>query len=397
MRISTAAMQRLAINAILDQQSNLSRTQLQVATGNRIVEPSDDPFGSQRVLELDASLARVEQYRKNGNIVRTRLGLEDNALSSASQVLQRAHELVVQASNDTQSAESRRLIATEIRQLADSLLDIANSRNGQGEYLFSGYRSETRAFARTSGGVVYNGDMGQRLLRIGEDQSLADGDPGSLVFQRVPTGNGTFAVAATPTNTGSGSIVPGSVVDPTAWDDRAYSIRFTSPSDYDVLDDTATVIQSGTYVEGASITFRGIEVSIEGMPDTNDTFTVDPSIHQDMFTTLDDVAAALESSGETDTARAQVRSALNAGLVNLDQAVGRVVEVRTEVGSRLGALDAREGFNDEYELQLRTTLSDVQDLDFAEAVSRLNLQLTGLQAAQAAYTRVQGLSLFNFL
>jgi flagellar hook-associated protein 3 FlgL len=71
--------------------------------------------------------------------------------------------------------------------------------------------------------------------------------------------------------------------------------------------------------------------------------------------------------------------------------------MRTEVGSRLTMLDTQDRANDEYELQLETTRSEVRDLDFAEAVGRLNLQLTGLQAAQQAYTRVQGLSLFNFL
>ena len=116
-----------------------------------------------------------------------------------------------------------------------------------------------------------------------------------------------------------------------------------------------------------------------------------------MFATLDAIATAFENTGETDMERAQTRTALNSGLANLDQAIDRLVEVRTDVGTRLTQLDTQAGANDEYELQLQTTRSDLRDLDFAEAVGRLNLQLTGLQAAQQAYTRVQGLSLFNFL
>ena len=397
MRISTVAMQRLAINSILNQQSELSRTQLQMSTGNRIINPSDDPLGTQRIMELDATLERISQFRENGELARVRLSLEDNALSSATDILQRARELVVQGSNDPYTAQSRGLIATEIRQLADSLLETANSQNGQGEYLFSGFRSRTEPFSRGSAGVVYNGDQGQRQLRVSESQLVADGDPGSRVFLEVPTGNGTFAVAAAASNTGGGIILPGAVVDPAAYDGDDYQIQFTAPDAYDIVDSGGAVIQSGAYTEGETIAFRGIQVAIEGLPDTGDSFDVNPSRYQDMFATLDAIATALENTGETDMERAQTRTELNAGLANLDQSIDRIVQMRTEVGSRLTMLDTQDRANDEYQLQLETTRSDIRDLDFAEAVGRLNLQLTGLQAAQQAYTRIQGLSLFNFL
>lgn len=397
MRISTVAMQRLAINSILNQQSELSRTQLQLSTGNRILNPSDDPLGTQRIMELDSTLERIGQFRENGELARVRLSLEDNALASATDIIQRARELVVQGSNDTYTAQSRGLIATEIRQLADSLLETANSQNGQGEYLFGGFRSRSEPFSRGSTGVTYNGDQGQRQLRVSESQQVADGDPGNRVFLEVPTGNGTFAVAAAAANTGGGVILPGAVVDPLAYDGDDYQIQFTATDAFDIVDSGGAVIQSGAFTEGETIAFRGIEVRIDGLPDAGDTFDVNPSRYQDMFATLDAIATALENTGESDMARAQTRTALNAGLANLDQSIDRLVQMRTEVGSRLTMLDTQDRANDEYQLQLETTRSDIRDLDFAEAVGRLNLQLTGLQAAQQAYTRVQGLSLFNFL
>ena len=282
MRISTVAMQRLAINSILNQQSELSRTQLQLATGNRIINPSDDPLGTQRIMELDATLERIGQFRENGELARVRLSLEENALANATDIIQRARELVVQGSNDTYTAQSRGLIATEIRQLADSLLETANSQNGQGEYLFSGFRSRTEAFTRGSSGVVYNGDQGQRQLRVSESQQVADGDPGSRVFLEVPTGNGTFVVAASSANTGGGVILPGAVVDPAAYDGDDYQIEFTATDAFDIVDSGGAIIQSGTFTEGETITFRGIQVRIEGLPDPEDTFEVNPSSYQDM-------------------------------------------------------------------------------------------------------------------
>lgn len=397
MRISTTALQQQAVNAILNQQTELARTQLQVASGQRIINPSDDPVGSQRILELEAALQRVDQYQDNADVVRMRLNIEENALAGAGDLLQRARELVVQASNDTQNTETRRLIATEIRQLSDALLDLANSQNGEGEFIFAGYQTKTQPFARSASGVDYYGDQGQRLLQVSDSLQIADGDSGAEVFQQVRTGNGTFTTSVSATNTGSGLIIPGAVVDPTAYDGGEYTIEFTSATTYDVLDASNSVIQSGAYTEGEAIVVNGAQVSITGAPDAGDTFTLAPSRYQDMFSSLDAIASALELGGQTDTLRAQIRSELNNGLNNLDRMLERIVQVRTDVGTRTNSLESQEGANQELELQLQSTLSDIRDLDYAEAIGRLNLQLTGLQAAQQSFARVQGLSLFNFL
>ena len=342
-------------------------------------------------------LERLGQFRINAEMVQTRLSLEENALAGASEVIQRVRELVIQASNDTQSVESRGLIAGEIRQLNDELVQLANSQNGQGEFIFAGYSTATQPFVRGATGVNYNGDQGQRSLQVSESQRFADGDSGSAVFQLVKTGNGTFTAAAPLSNTGSGVISVGSVIDPVSYANGSFVIQFTSPTTYDVLDATSSVIASDTYVDGETITFQGIQVKITGAPDAADSFTIAPSGQQDMFTTLDLIADALASAGNGDAARARLHNVLNNGLSNLDQALNRLVQVRAQVGSRLNSLDSQGAVNDELEIQLRSTLSDIRDLDFAEAVGRLNLQLTGLQAAQQAFARVQGLSLFNFL
>ena len=88
---------------------------------------------------------------------------------------------------------------------------------------------------------------------------------------------------------------------------------------------------------------------------------------------------------------------MNRSLIDLNRSLDNILEVRGNIGARLNALDAQETINDAYRIQLREILSNVEDLDFAEAVSRLNLELTGLEASQKAFTRVQDISLFNFL
>lgn len=81
----------------------------------------------------------------------------------------------------------------------------------------------------------------------------------------------------------------------------------------------------------------------------------------------------------------------------IDQALDQILTARSNVGARLNALDQQQELNRDFILDVQTTLSDVQDLDFADAISQLNVQTAALQAAQQAYIRVQNLSLFNFL
>ncbi len=84
-------------------------------------------------------------------------------------------------------------------------------------------------------------------------------------------------------------------------------------------------------------------------------------------------------------------------LQELDNALGTMLDVRAGLGARINSVESQEGVNEGYELYLNKNLSEVRDLDYAEAASRMNMQLVGLQAAQQVYQKVQGLSLFNYI
>jgi flagellar hook-associated protein 3 FlgL len=75
---------------------------------------------------------------------------------------------------------------------------------------------------------------------------------------------------------------------------------------------------------------------------------------------------------------------------------GKVLDVKTQVGSRLSAIDSQGDSNGAFALTVQSTLGELEDLDYAEALSRLSLQMTTLEAAQQTFIRTQQLSLFNF-
>lgn len=397
MRISTSQMFSIGLTAMLEKQGDLVRTQQQISTGQRLLSPSDDPVAAVRSLELTRAKDRTEQYERNNQLLDSRLRLEESVLSESVNLLQRVRELAVQANNATQSNESRQSIAAEIRQHMDSLLAYANTQDSDGRYIFSGYQQSTPAFSLTDSGIIYNGDDGQRLLQAGPGRQIADSDPGSAVFMSILNGNGRFTAAADSANQGDGIIAASAVVDPGSFSGEAFTIQFTSATEYDIVDASSAVISSGTYLPGGDIVAGGMSVSIDGQPAAGDSFSLAPAQRQDVFSMLGELASALEQGRATSAQRAQQTSEINHALGSIDQALDHVLGKQTEVGARMASLDQQVDINAGASLQIEESLSQVNDLDYAEAITRFNQQMTSLQAAQQAFSKVQGLSLFNYL
>lgn len=400
MRLSTSQLFKQSIADILDKQSKLGEIQQQVASGKRISKPSDDPAAVARVLDIQSQIAMVQQYERNSNLAKTQLSMEESAINGVENNLQRVRELTIQASNDTLSPGDRKAIATEIRSRHSELLALANSQDANGEYLFAGFQNNNQPFTSNGGVPVYNGDQGQVFLQIGPDVQVASGDSGAAVFQFVDTGNGKYTVTDNASNTGTG------VVGVTALDGSftvdTYTLTFTQatasdPVTYQVSGAVSGVVASGTYSAGEAISFNGAAVTLDGNPANGDSFTVNPAGRQDLFTTLDKLATALESVDDSALGRARLHNEVNRQLNNIDRGFDNVLTLHAEIGARLNNIDSQSYLNEGFILQMQETQSDLEDMDLTEAISRLNLQTVALQAAQQSYIKTQGLSLFNYL
>jgi flagellar hook-associated protein 3 FlgL len=390
-----------SMNAMLEQQSALAKLQNQVALGTRVTTPADDPIAAVHILELQRAQSESEQFAKNSTLAKNRLSLEEQSMVDVGNVLTRVRELMVQAGNvGTLSNNDRLSIATELAARLDELQDIANRQDGNGEYLFSGYATKTKPFSGGEGTPIsYVADQGERQLAISTTQRVADSHNGFDVFVDIPEGNGTFSTAVTMTNTGSGAIDIGSVIDRTAWVPDDYTITFTSATAYEITDGAlpANVISTGTYTPGAAIQFNGASVTITGQPAVGDTFRVEQSRSEDIFTTLGDVISILRQPAGNAVANAKLSSTLSGSLQQLDQATDHLLGVRAQIGVRLATLDSVDASREARDVDMASALSDLRDLDYAQALTQMNQQLVGLQAAQLSYTKISGLSLFNYL
>ncbi len=397
MRISTAQIHRSTIEAMNDRSAALAKTGSQLASGKRVQSPSDDPAASVHIQDLQKSLSESQQFIKNGDAATTRLSYEDQSLSDATSILQRIRDLTVQANSGTLAAADRNSILTEVSQREQDLIDLSNRRDSNGDYLFAGFSSQTQPFSRNGATVTYSGDQGVRSLQIGATQRIADGDSGYDIFMNIPAGNGTFVTSAGAGNTGNGAIDAGSITNPTTWTSDTYTISFTSGTAWQATDSTGTVVSTGTFSPGGAVAFGGASVTIQGQPAAGDTFTLTPSSSMDMFTTLDNLRAALAAPGDTDPQKAQFATSMGATLQQLDQSLDHLSSLRAQVGSRMNAIDTAQASQQDLQLDLNTSISQLQDLDYASAISQLSLQQAGLQAAQASYAKIAQLSLFDYL
>lgn len=251
MRISSSQLYSQGLNAILNQQADLARTQLEVATGKRILAPSDDPAGAKRILDLNEALSLTRQFQSNADAAVSRLGTEDGVLSSVTNILQRVRELAILGNNVTVDPANRASLAVEVRERLGEMLGLANATDGKGEHLFGGFSSRTKPFvADGAGGFTYNGDQGARRVQIAPEVRVGDGHSGTEVFQSILNGNGTFATREGTLNAGSGVIDPGTVIDLGAWVPDTYTITFTTAADFEVRDGAAALVTSGTYTSG---------------------------------------------------------------------------------------------------------------------------------------------------
>lgn len=404
-RVSTSQTFTQGTNAILDNQSKVSLTQLQLSKGTRILKPSDDPIGSSVALNLQRQIDNTTQYIANGQAAQARLAVEDSVMDNVSSILGRVRELALLGANGTLNHSDREAINIEIEQRYDELLGLANTQLASGEYMFSGFQSNVQPFSKNgTGSVVYNGDQGVQMINVNSTVQVESGNSGDAVFMNIPTGNGSFVTGADDNNMGTGVIGSAVMDDPTAYVGDIYTVDFSLDGGGNLVYQITGANTGPVYAaplpsfdEDGVVTFNGISYTISGLPEPGDSFSVEPSYAQDVFTSVKQIVDALKKSTDSDALQATFRNALSVGMNNLDQAITHMDEVRAGVGSRLNVIESETNINESLQVEAKSALSLIVDLDYASAVTELNKQTLALQAAQQSFVKIQGLSLFEFI
>ena len=399
MRISTSSLYSTATTQLGTLQSQMARTQQQLATNRRMLSAADDPVAAARALEVTQSQSINAQYATNRQAARATLSQEEIALTSVQNLIGDVQEISVAAANGTNSAQDRATYANQVQGRLDDLISLANTSDGNGNYMFGGFKSGAKPFVQTNAGVQYVGDQGQVQLQVGSARKVAINDAGSAVFGGIANGNGVFLTAGAGGNSGSGVISAGAVSDPSQLTGHSYELAFDpAGANYTVKDTTTgTTTAPAPYTSGAPIVVAGMRFDIQGVPGANDKFNVQPSDKQTLFATLSNLVATLRAPANT-TAE---KDALSAGLVqagaNLNAGLDNVLSVRASVGTRQREFDALDDAGAGLDVQYAATLSDLQDIDLVKTYSLFTQQQVALEAAQKSFKTMSSLSLFNYI
>jgi flagellar hook-associated protein 3 FlgL len=398
MRVTQSLEQSQFLSAINQLESNLSTTQNQISTGLSFTTAAQNPIAAGLVTDYNQALTQSQQFVTNSNSAQTSLNTEDSALTQMQTSLQSLRDLALEANNSSESPQDLSAIATQATQIQNTLLSVANTQDGNGNFIFAGFSTQTQPFALSATGATYSGDQGQRQVQIAPGQTVVVGDNGDLVFNQIKTGNGTFQATAAAGNTGTGVVSTATVADPADYTGGSFSIDFTTPNTYQVLDANNNVVTSGTFTNGQAISFSGVQVTLTGQPAAGDSFSVAPSSNQSIFTTVQNLVNALQQQGTTSAAgEAQLNNSINVAINNIDQALNQSETVQSSVGARLNSITTQQSMASSQQVQLQESISNLQGLNFASAITSLDQQNTTLSAAMQAFTLTQGLSLFKFI
>lgn len=404
MRISTQSFYEQSQTAMGAQQSNLLRVQQQLGAGTKLLTPSDDPLAATRGLAVSQSIALGAQYAASRGQAAQTLTMEENALQSVTTVLQNIKGLLVQAGNGALTDADRATIATTLQSNMDQLQGLANTDDGNGQFLFAGYKSASAPFVRQAdGSIQYVGDQGRRLMQVDVSRQMAGADDGRSIFQSAQ-GSAGYVTATPAGNAGSGVFSATSVVDVADPDyGQDFVISFTSPTSYQVETKTTppVIVAAAAYASGGTISFGGLQISISGAPAAGDSVDVSKAKNAgtDVFSAISDVIVALRSPVDNGgpQAQAKVLNALSTANRKITNAHDNVLSVRASVGSRLQELDALAVTGNSRTLSDKSYLSDLQDLDYATAMTEFYQRQTALQASQQTFVRIQQIALFNYL
>lgn len=410
MRISTNQIFLQGLNGMLSQQTKTLQLQQQLSSQKKIQSPSDDPIAAAQIAMMEQRISFTENMQKNRDSVVGELSFEESILANVINVLQRLRELQVQAGNTALSETDRKAMSEEAQNILEQLVDLGNTTDSNGFYLFSGSKTSTQPFTMNAGQYTYNGDQTQRFQLISSGLQLAVNDNGSDIFMRIPNGNGIFTVRQPATiNNGSAVADTGSVVNAAAYIQDDYRLSFalntanqlvvmvTGAASGPVLPPTGLPDDAPLYQAGSAINFNGIQLTINGTPQVGDSFAISPSQNESIFSTALRIVANLTQGFSTVRDKAIVQTENNQLMEQLDSALDNILNFRARIGARLNQLDVADQINGDIIEISQAILSTLQDVDLAEAAVKLNLQEVYLQAAQQSFARIQGLTVFNYI
>ena len=433
MRVSTKLFNAQQVRGFQDIRSEMQGIQEKIASGKNINRASDDPVGAVNLSVAKEQKEIISQFLRNTDVANTRLDLSDKTLGELTTVLTRMTELTATAGNGIYDGFGHQAILNEMKQLSEVALSLSNTSDSLGRPLFAGRSSVDMPFSKNiDGDVTYNGDRGQHTVQISESLNVATGIDGGSALMRVET----FDAAGVSTGRRSvfdimqsamNAIETAAEIKGKASGGNKTRLDFNLPSKMESWTFTLSG-NAGSKVITADIAKDNLDalvtainavtaetsVSAEKDAATGDLILTDVTegeiIIEDIsikgqdraesalssylaFTKLD---GSLTEIGPTIklTDRDQL-VAYNTGAMK--NAIDSISAQRSVVASQMSKNAIQSDILESRKMTIEKDVSALSDTDLAEMITKLQGQMTNLEAAQAAFSKIGQQSLFDYL
>ncbi len=404
-RLGTSNAYNSTIANLQSRQNSLSNLQESLSSGKKINTPSDDPTGSAQAERALNRLSRIATDQRALEAQRNSISHAESTLGDITSTLQDVRDLVASAGNASFSNAERKTVTDQVTGLRQRILDLANTKDSNGQPLFAALGSALAPFAGPAGVAPDYTFKGLAGTAVGGTYSIAAAMDGDSAFMLQPTRDAAYTVGV---NGASGSMVTDTVVkvDSNLINGSAYGIKITgfvgNTVSYAITETpaptppatTAPATGSATWSATQGFTIKdmpGLSLKVNGTPTVGDTLTVDPNTS--IFGTLDN---AVKGIGAATTSN-QTNQAVTQALQNIDISMARISAIRGQAGDLLNRADSITSTNDKRTIEQTANKSRAEDVDMIQAVSDFQKQQTGYQAALQSYAQVQKLSLFTYI
>ena len=433
MRLASATAFDNTISTLAAKQTAMNTQQDAVSAGLRVQQASDDPISAASAERAMSRITQLKADQRALNVQRDSLATAESTLGTAGTLMQRFRELAVRAGNASNNATDRTSMANEMKSIREQMVSLANTKDANGVYLFSGLEAKsvngvvTPAFTTTGSGATlkyaFNGTAGQNSPTQSAVPFTMDGN---ATWMQVPKGNGVYDVTVPATNTGQLSTDVGqfSTTPNGGAMTSPYQISFTVTGTTDAPITTYSVntvpattpLLTGTYVPGQPIAFSdaatspvvNVTVTVNGTPANGDAVSVAPYVpasagpppaagnpaSTSLFELMDTAINGITSAASGSSTLAQT---IAQTLTRMDSGADKLLAARGQAGVWLNRADSINDSNSSKSTQLETDRSNAQDLDYVAGISDLEKLKTGYQVAMQSYAQIQKLSLFDYL
>ena len=427
MQVSTKLFNQQQVGQFGKLNANIADIQERISTGKNILRASDDPVAAANLSVAKEQSLLLSQFQRNIDAAETRLNITDQTLQDSVNVLFRLSELSTMARNGALDAEGHLAISTEMKQLKEVLLSLANTTDANGIGIFSGYNAVGRPFEMAvDGSVTYFGNRGQNNLQISENMTVATNIDGGSAFMRVDTGGdrrSLFDIVNSTINAVENAAAISQQADanysadvsfelPSRIEEWSFSLAgskgastISAPINEGGLQSLVDTINQSTAQTGIEATLNANGKTISLLDAGNGRITIKDVQIEGVDSATDQITSYMTFTGRDGDGAATTKTLkltdsdqlVSSSLSDLQSAIDNFSLQRAFVGGQLSKSKTQTDVIGSRKLAVDRDVSRMGDADLAELVTSLQAQLTTLNASQAAFAKIGQQSLFDYI